>query len=389
MNDPIYLDHNATTPVLPEVADAVREASLRYGANPGSQHEPGRQARRALEEARGRIGELLGARLKGMEADSILLTSGGTEANNLALFGLTAASVEAPGHLVISGLEHPSITAAAALLESHGWRVDRAAPEQDGVVRPETIESLLRPGTRLVCLMLASNETGVLQPVAEVAQLCEARGVPLHCDAVQAVGKLPVDFAALGVTAMTSTAHKFHGPLGIGALVVRHGIRLQPLLWGGHQQGGLRPGTETAALVIGMRTALELWHGEADTRTARIQLLRDRLEQSILAQEPSAVVIGQHSQRLPNTSNIAFPGLDRQALVMALDMAGVACSSGSACASGSSEPSPTLVAMGLERTLVEGSIRLSLGALTTAAEIDEAAGRILRVCQHLRRGPNG
>jgi cysteine desulfurase len=388
MNQTIYLDHNATTPMLPEVADAVREASLRYGANPASQHEPGRQARRALEKARARIGELLGARLQGMEADSILLTSGGTEANNLALFGLIAASVEAPGHLVISGLEHPSITTAAAVLETRGWQVDRAAPGQDGVVLPGTIGALLQPETRLVCLMLASNETGVLQPAADVAQLCKTRGVPLHCDAVQAVGRLPVDFAKLGATTMTCTAHKFHGPLGIGALVVRHGVRLRPLLWGGHQQAGLRAGTETVALAIGMSKAMECWHAEAAARTTRLQSLRDRLEQSILAQEPSAVIIGKRSERLPNTSNIAFPGLDRQALVMALDMAGVACSTGSACASGSSELSPALVAMGLERAVAEGSIRLSLGAQTTAAEVDAASSRILRVCQHLRRGSN-
>ncbi len=389
MSSAIYLDHNATSPILPEVADALREASLRYGANPGSQHEPGRQARRALEDARLRIGEVLGARCQGTEADQVVFTSGGTEANNLALFGLTAHFAAVPGHLVVSGLEHPSIAASAMALESRGWRVDRAPATRAGVVQPETIESLLRPETRLVSLMLASNETGVLQPVAEVARLCGSRGIPLHTDAVQVVGKLPVDFAGLGVATLSCAAHKFHGPLGIGALILGHNVRLRPLVYGGHQQAGLRPGTETVALVLGMRAALECWSREADARAARMRALRDRLEQQILTEEPSATIIGQQVERLPNTSNIAFPGLDRQALVMALDLAGVACSTGSACASGSSEPSVSLVAMGLEKALVDGSIRLSLGATTTAPEIDEAASRILRVCQHLRRRSNG
>lgn len=388
MSPSVYLDHNATTPILPEVGDAVREASLRYGANPGSQHEPGRQARRALEEARMRIGELLGARTGGMEPDQIVFTSGGTEANNLALLGLTADFAATPGHLVISGLEHPSITASATALESRGWRVDHAPATPTGVVQPEAIESLLRPDTRVVSLMLASNETGVLQPVGEVSRVCSSRGIPLHTDAVQVVGKLPVDFAALGVATLSCAAHKFHGPPGIGALVLRHDVRLRPLLYGGHQQADLRPGTETIALAIGMCSALECWHREADARAARMSALRDQLEERVLAEEPSATIIGQRAQRLPNTSNIAFSGLDRQALVMALDMAGVACSTGSACASGSSEPSPALVAMGLEKALVDGSIRFSLGATTTAAEIAEAAGRILHVCQHLRRGTN-
>jgi cysteine desulfurase len=384
----IYLDHNATTPILPEVADAVRLASLRWGANPGSQHEPGRQARRAMEEARSRIGERLGARQERIDADTVVFTSGGTEANNMALFGFAEAYSAAPGHLVISGLEHPSVMAAAKVLESRGWRLDQAPATCDGVVAPETIESLLHADTRLVCLMLANNETGVVQPVAEVARLCAARGIPLHCDAVQAVGKLPVDFATLGAATMCCAAHKFHGPPGVGVLIVRRGVQLRPLLVGGHQQADLRAGTECLALASGMAAALECWHSEAVTRAARLRELRDRLEHRILAEESTAVVLGQRVARLPNTSNIAFPGLDRQALAMALDLAGVACSTGSACASGSSEPSPALIAMGLEKALIDGSVRFSLGATTTAAEVDEAASRILRCCQHLRQAIN-
>jgi cysteine desulfurase len=386
MSSSIYLDHNATTPILPEVADAIRDAALRYGANPGSQHEPGRQARRALEEARQRVGELLGARQEGIDSDQVLFTSGGTEANNLALFGLTANSPPAQGELVIPAIEHPSILEPAAELQRQGWTVLPVPADRDGVVQPDSMVSLLGPNTRLACLMLANNETGVIQPVAEVARSCSDKGIAMHCDAAQAVGKVPVDFTALGVDTMSCAAHKFHGPLGVGLLLVKHGVRLQPSVYGGHQQAGLRPGTETVALAIGVQVALECLHREAEERIARVAQLRDRLEQAIVAEVPAATVIGQRAERLPNTSNIAFVGLDRQALLMALDLAGVACSSGSACASGSSEPSPVLVAMGLEKALVDGSVRLSLGVSTTAAEIDEAARRILHACQHLGRG---
>jgi cysteine desulfurase len=233
--------------------------------------------------------------------------------------------------------------------------------------------------------MLASNETGVIQPVTEAAAVCRAHGALIHTDAAQAVGKIPVNFTELGVDALAATAHKFHGPLGIGVLVLRHGVKLGPSLYGGFQQAALRPGTESVALAIGMQTALELWQREAEARRERMATLRDRLEREIRADYPDAVVIGAGAPRLPHTSNIAFVGLDRQALVMALDLAGVACSTGSACASGSSEPSPTLVAMGLAEEVISSSIRFSLGAPTTADQISEAARRILAVCNRLRR----
>jgi cysteine desulfurase len=391
---PIYLDHNATTPILPEAADAVREASLRYGANPESQHEPGRQARRALEAARERIAEILGATAD----DRIVFTSGGTESNNLAITGLaqragsspTLASTSSPTpasgpRLIISPLEHPSVYRTAEHLAVQGWHVDRLPVSVDGVVRIEAFGEVLRPDTRLVSVMLASHETGVVQPVAGIAAICRERGMPVHTDATQVVGKLPVKFRDLGVDALTFTAHKFHGPIGVGALLVRHGDLLAPSLHGGFQQAGLRPGTECVPLVLGMLAALAAWAREADARRERMAALRDRLERQITAGDPLAVVIGAAAQRLPHTSNIAFAGLDRQALAMAFDLAGVACSTGSACASGSSEPSPALVAMGLSEEQISSSIRFSLGATTTVAEVDEAARRILSVANRLRR----
>ena len=386
MTHNIYLDHNATTPLLPEVADAVREASLRYHANPGSQHEPGRQARRALETARLRIGELLGARTTGMNADRVIFTSGGTEAANLAISGLLNASNPTPQHFLTTAIEHPCILEAAAQLSNclPHCEVEKLPANTDGVVDLEKFRRALRPETGLVSVMLANNETGVLQPVAEMAALCAEQNIAMHSDAAQMVGKLPVHFADLNLSALSLAAHKFHGPLGIGALVVRHDLPLQPTLFGGHQQAGLRPGTETVALAIGMQTALESWHRHAEQNIEQITKLRDQFERTLLAELPTLVVIGGEVPRLPNTSNLSFVGLDRQALLMALDQAGVACSSGSACASGSSELSPVLLAMGLEKSVIEGSIRFSLGATTTADEIDESCRRILCVCQRLR-----
>jgi cysteine desulfurase len=328
-----------------------------------------------------------------MEADQVIFTSGGTEANNLAIRGLASDGrshfgdpvPHPPGHIVISSIEHPSVTALAEEMARRGWQIDRLSVDRRGVIRVDELSDLIRAETRLVAVMLAQNETGVVQPVAELAAICAQRNVPLHTDAAQVVGKLPVDFRVLGVTTMTVAAHKFHGPLGIGALIVRHGTRLQPQLFGGFQQSGLRPGTENVALSVGMCTALELWHAENVERAARMRGLRDRFEQAILAEWPTAVVIGTAAERLPHTSHIAFIGLDRQSLFMALDQAGVACSTGSACASGSSEPSPVLIAMGYEKAVIGSALRFSLGVATTVDDVDEAARRILHCCKDLRR----
>jgi cysteine desulfurase len=386
MADPIYLDHSATTPILPEVAQAIHQASLRFTANPSSQHEPGRRARRALEAAREEIGVILGAQTGGLEPDQIVLTSGGTEANNLALHGFLPKTPPSGGRIVISAIEHSSVSQPARSLARSGWQVDTVGVDHDGIIRIDQLEQLLTPTTLLVSLMLGNNETGILQPVEEAARLCIEHGIRLHTDAVQVIGKLPVKFQALGASAMSCTAHKFHGPLGIGALVLHHRHSLlQPLMLGGHQQSGLRPGTETVGLAIGMATALACWQRDAVARARRLVALRERLEGTILAHLSDAVVLGSRVERLPHMSNIAFPGLNRQQLVMALDLAGVACSSGSACASGSSEPSTVLRAMGCRKPIIDGSIRLSWGAQTTPSEIDQAAHRILSVCKHLRR----
>ena len=362
------------------------------GANPASQHGQGRKARRMLEEAREGIAELLGAKTGGMDADQVIFTSGGTEANNLALFGLLAATKPGRGAprktaatLVISPLEHSSITRPADELRRAGIEVQSFTVAQDGRIDiGRAIELLDSERPKLVCLMLASNETGIVQPVAEISPQCRSHGSRLHVDAAQAVGKIPVRFGEFGADLLSIAPHKFHGPLGIGALIVKHGINLQPQLHGGFQQAGLRPGTENVALAVGLNEALRLAVAELVTRAAHMQSLRDALEAQLLRDVPDAIIIGKDSPRLPNTCCIAFPGVDRQQLVIALDLAGVACSTGSACASGSSEPSPALLAMGLPKAIAESAIRLSLGAFTTAEETQEAAGRISKTVKALR-----
>ncbi|MFN0018491.1 MAG: cysteine desulfurase family protein [Pirellulaceae bacterium] len=383
---PIYLDNNSTTPIHPEVAETMLRAAVDLVGNPASQHSLGRKTRRVLEEAREGIVSLLGGKTGGMDADKLVFTSGGTEANQLAIRGLVECRVNASSpRVVISSIEHPSVSGAADSLSQHGCEIRRLAAHASGVVDPSGLDELLDDRTQLVSVMLANNETGVLQPVADIANGASAKDIPVHTDAVQAIGKIPVNFRDLGLTAMTVAPHKIHGPLGIGGLLLRHDAKLQPLFHGGFQQAGLRPGTESAPLALGFYTALVLADRELAERQARMTTLRERLEALLLAGAPDAVIIGASSPRLPTTTCIAFPGINRQALVMALDMAGVACSTGSACASGSSEPSATLTAMGLPQEQIESAIRLSLGAFTTPAEVEEGAKRILKAVNHLRR----
>ncbi|MCX7429235.1 MAG: cysteine desulfurase family protein, partial [Planctomycetia bacterium] len=326
---PIYLDHNATTPIDPEVVEAMNRVHAAGLGNPASQHQFGQQARRALEEARHGIAEILGADLDATEPDRLVFTSGGTEANNLAVLGIARAAAQGqPGQVILSGIEHACVIGAAERLLDDGWQVDTLGTHADGTVRGERLPELLSDKTRLVSVMLANHETGVVQPVGELADVCNRAGVPMHTDAVQMVGKLPVDFRRLGVAALSLAAHKFHGPLGIGALILRAGVPIEPMLFGGHQQEGLRPGTESVALAVGMWTALQAWQREQDSLTARLTGLRDHFEVGLKAALPNIVIHGDRVRRVPQTSSVGFPGLDGQVLFTALDVAGVACSTG-------------------------------------------------------------
>jgi cysteine desulfurase len=388
---PLDLDHNATTPIWPEVADLLRRVQLETPGNPESPHSAGRAARRVLEAARERIGELLGCQQVGLErqTDRVIFTSGGTEANNLAIFGLGRTPEAIPresSRLIISAIEHPSIRAAAEHCRRLGQPVEFLPVDSRGVVDLARLRELLAssPRPRLVSVMLANNETGVLQPVAEIAALCRAAGVLCHTDAVQVAGKLPLDFGALGVDALTLAAHKFHGPRGIGALVVRAGVPLQPQLYGGFQQTELRPGTESPALAAAAARALEIAVASQAKRVPRMRALQERFEGGLRECCAPVVIHGADAERLPQTTNTAFVGLDRQKLVLALDFAGVLCATGSACASGSSEPSPVLLAMQLPAAEVESSLRFSWGAMTTDEQIDTALSRIAATVARLR-----
>ena len=383
--DSIYLDHNATTPLRPEVQEAMARCHAEGYANPASQHQPGQRARRVLDDAREAIAGILGVDLAGPKPDRLIFTSGGTEANSLAVLGISQAVGDSQaGRVIVSAIEHASVIEPAEHLLEAGWRLDTLGVGSDGVVCLDRLPDLLTPQTCLVSVMLGNHETGVLQPVAELAPICSDAGVPLHTDAVQVAGKLPVDFRSLGVSAMTVAAHKFQGPLGIGALILRDKVPVRPILFGGHQQSGIRPGTESIALAVGMRTALELFQNEQEAHARHLTALRDRLEAGLVTGWPGVVVNGAKADRLPHTSSIAFPNVDGQILLLALDTAGVACSAGSACSSGSTELSPTLRAMGLSRETIAGSLRFSIGATTTAAEIDEAIRRIIHVLGELQ-----
>ncbi len=381
----IYVDNNATTPMAVDVAQAMSQAYESAFFNPASQHQAGQKARRRLDDARETILNLLGAEITRFASDRLVFTSGGTEANNLAMFGL---GKQTDGQVIVSAIEHPSISEAADQLASRGVTVRRLPVDANGVVHDlAQLDNWLSEPTRLVSVMLGNNETGVLQPITEIAAICRDREVPLHVDAVQGIGKIPVNFRALGASAMTVTPHKFHGPRGIGALVLNDRVTLNPSMFGGSQQLAMRPGTESVELAIGFERALQLAIEALPEASIGMQTLRDRLELLLvdLIGEDEMVIIGRDAPRLPHTSNVAFPGIERQALVMALDMAGVACSTGSACASGSSEPSPTLIAMGLPEEVISSSIRLSLSRFTTEPEVDEVASRISNCVKHLRR----
>jgi cysteine desulfurase len=377
----IYLDNNATTRLGAAALAAMAECLRQGFANPASSHREGRRARRRLEQAREQVARSLGA-VSGLQrrSDRVVFTSGATEANNLALRGLCRRR---PGRLLLSALEHPSVWETARALQAEGTELVEVRTLPDGTIDLQHLRDLLVQGpTATLALMAANNETGILQPVPEAAALCSEHGAALHCDAVQAWGKTELDIHALGVSTLAVNAHKLHGPVGVGALVVRQGVELAPLMYGGFQQAGLRPGTESVLLAAGMAAAIGAYQENGPGLRAKMLAQRQQLESVLLP--AGAIVHGLHSPRLPHTVNVSLPGCDRQAMLLALDTRGLACSTGSACASGSSEPSPVLTAMGLPDEQVESSLRLSLGADTTDAEIQQASEILLDVAAALR-----
>ncbi len=373
----IYLDNNATTRPFPEVVDAVAHHFQYSFANPGSRHAEGRQARKTLEDAREKIASILGA-----EPSEVIFTSGGTESSNMAVFGFTRSK---PGTILLTAGEHPATMESCQVLQQSGWKLKILDVDSDGRLIPEQFDMLPWDEIKLVTIILAHNETGVIQDITALSRLCQEHNVPFHVDAVQAVGKIPVDFQQLAVSSLALGAHKFHGPRGIGALLLRDGLSLAATQFGGHQESGRRPGTELVALAAGMARALELWHQDHDARMHTLCQLRDRLENELREQCPCVVVNGSAQHRLPNTLNLAFPGLDGEALLVALDLEGISCSLGSTCASGSAEPAATLVAMKCPPEVLSSSVRFSLSIDNTEDEIVEAVKRISTVTNRLLR----
>ncbi|HET6325981.1 MAG TPA: cysteine desulfurase family protein [Planctomycetaceae bacterium] len=372
----IFLDNNSTTRPLPEVVEAVARHSRDGYANPGSRHAEGRIARRALEDAREKIAAILHASPK-----EVIFTSGGTEAINLAIFGLAS---QRPATVLLTAGEHPAVRRASARLQEEGWKLKFLDVDCEGRLIVDQLDDLPWNQIGLVTVILAHNETGVVQDVVPLARRCQERGIPLHLDGVQAVGKMPVDFHGLGATALSLGAHKFHGPRGIGALLLNSGATLRPRQVGGHQEADRRAGAEPVALAVGMAVALERWHAEQAHRDAQIRGLRDRLEQGLKTSCDGVVVNGSSAHRLANTLNIAFPGVEGDALFVALDLAGISCSLGSTCASGSTEPPPALIAMGCPPEVIASSVRFSLSFENTGEEIDDAVARIARAVARLR-----
>jgi cysteine desulfurase len=373
----IYMDANATTPVLPEVVEAMRPFWTEHFGNASSIHQQGQQARAAVERARESVARLLGCR-----AAEVVFTSGGTESDNLALFGTLA-----PGdHLITSSMEHSAVMQAAEALAGRGVEVSFLPATPQGVVEPSALEAALRPSTRLVSVMLANNETGVIQPVRELADLTHAAGALFHADAVQAAGKLAIDGKALGCDLLSISGHKMYAPQGVGALFVRRNVRLRPIFFGGNHERGRRPGTENVAGIVGLGKAAELaceWLAKGEQQS--LAALRDRLEQGILAQVEAAGVNGAGVARVANTSNLFFDHVEAEALVIALDLKGLSVSGGSACQSGSTEPSHVLTAMGLSVARARASVRFSLSRLTAGDEVECALALVPAAVARLRR----
>jgi len=375
----VYLDHAATTPVRSEVAEMVSRFMLEEFGNASSVHNWGRRAREAVERARGQVASLIGAR-----SEEIVFTSGGTESDNLAIKGVALANRERGRHIITSRIEHHAVLHACEFLEEEGWKVTYLPVDGDGLVDPDDVRRAITPETVLVTIMMANNEVGTIEPVAEIGRICAEHDVYFHTDAVQVVGNLPVDVEEIRVDLMTISGHKMYAPKGVGALYIRKGTRIASVLHGGAHERGLRAGTENVPGIVGMGLACELAQRELPERVPRLRSLRDRLIDGILATIPDVRLNGHRERRLPNNVNVSFRHIEGEALLLDLDLEGIGASSGSACTSGSLDPSHVLLAMGLPYEWAHGSVRMTLGKDTTDEDIDYVLEVLPRVVRRLR-----
>jgi len=383
----VYLDYNATTPVEPEVLDAMLPYFSAEFGNASSIHNFGQQARAAVETAREQVAALIGAR-----AQEIFFTSGGTESDNHAIFGIVSlsfpsslSSTSCRSHIITSLVEHEAVLNACQALEKQGVGVSYLPVDQDGLIDPQDLQAALRKETMLITIMHANNELGTVQPLEEIGRVAKQADVYFHSDAVQSAGKIPIDVNQLQLDLLSLSGHKLYAPKGIGALYVRGGTRLRQLLYGGHHQRGVRPGTENVAGIVGLGKAAEIARRSLATDAKRLGALRDQLEHGLLNRVAYARINGARAVRTPNTANLVFPGVEGEALLIALDLKGLACSTGAACSSGAVEPSHVLTAIGLPAEEARASLRFSLGRHTTQADVDFALQIIPAVVGQLRQ----
>ncbi|MGA2476029.1 MAG: cysteine desulfurase NifS [Terriglobia bacterium] len=375
----VYLDNNATTPLAPEVFEAMKPYLLEDFGNASSIHWYGQRAKNAVEKARQQVAKLLNAR-----PSEVIFTSGGTESDNAAIFGIVQAARLAAPHIITTGIEHHAVLNTAQALEKRGVSVTYVGVGASGVVDPEEVKRAVRPETVLISIMHANNEIGTIQSLEEIGGIAREHDVYFHTDAVQSVGKIPVDVEKLGVDLLSLSAHKFNGPKGVGAMYIRKGTILKPLLYGGHHERDRRPGTENVPGIVGLGMAAELALAHLEEAVQRVAGLRDRLERGILERVPQVSVNGDPGRRLPTTSNLCFDYVEGEGFVIAMDLRGIACSTGAACSSGSVEPSHVLSAIGLTPEQARSSIRLSLGRYNTAEDIDATLETLPAVVERLR-----
>lgn len=375
----VYLDNNATTALAPDVFGAMRPFYTEHFGNPSSGHRLGDRPASAVRDSRARMAEFLGC----SDAE-IIFTSGGTESDNLAIRGIVESARD-KHHIITTAVEHSAVLNPIKRFQSAGYRVTVLDVDAAGRINLDTLRDALADDTALVSIMFANNETGVINPIKQIAEIVHSRGVPLHVDAVQAVGKVPLRLDHIGVDMFAISAHKFHGPKGVGALVVRKGTRWAPVFLGGSQERGRRPGTENVAGIVAMAAACDYAASHLAHYQTEVRRLRDRFEDELLAAIPDTFVNCRECERLPNTSNIGFEGIDAHALLVLLDEVGICASAGSACHSGASEPSHVLAAMGLPPALADCCIRFSLSAMTTEKEIEYCTEHIPRIVERMRR----
>ncbi len=375
----IYLDHNATTPLRAEVLAAMTEIYENVSGNPSSVHFLGRAARKRLEAGRERVAEAVGAR-----PEEIVFTGGGTEADNLAVQGIAYAYRSKGDHIITSAIEHPAVLAACRFLEKERFSVTYLPVSREGLVDPGELEAAIRPETILVSVMTANNETGVIQPIAEIGRIAKARKIPFHTDAIQGLGKIPLSVEEMGVDLMSLSGHKVYGPQGVGALYIRKGVRVRPLTYGGHHERGKRPGTENLAGIVGFGEACRLAAENLESEADRLRLLRDRLCSEISERIPRVKLNGAPGLRLPNTLNLSFEYVEGEGILLGLEEKGIAAATGSACTSGELAPSHVLSAMGVEAALAQGSVRFSLGRENTLEDILFTVDALVPVVKRLR-----